>query len=170
MSKHYIRIDENNNIIAGFSDQFMTPELNDICINENGGRHFLIIINREKIINPVLVNTQNKWKYKYIDGKVVNADNVYTEKEKRDKIKEIKLRLLNSCSYLTNLCYIQEYLHDNGINKKNKIIEKEKMEKLYLWIEEIMTIEDKIQNWDNLSFNDISENNNKLFPVFPIEL
>ena len=39
-NKHYIRLDENNNIIKGFSDAFEQPEPTDILINEHGGRHF----------------------------------------------------------------------------------------------------------------------------------
>ncbi|MCL1819418.1 MAG: hypothetical protein FWG36_02035 [Oscillospiraceae bacterium] len=39
-NKHYIRIDNYNRIIKGFSDAFEQPEQSDICINEQGGRHF----------------------------------------------------------------------------------------------------------------------------------
>ena len=39
-NKHYIRLDENNYVIKGFSDAFEEPLPTDICINENGGRHF----------------------------------------------------------------------------------------------------------------------------------
>lgn len=53
-NKHYIRV-ENGYVIKGFSDAFETPLETDICISEEGGRHFAI--NGE--INPMLVDFEN---------------------------------------------------------------------------------------------------------------
>ena len=39
-NKHYIRTNNDNNITRGFSDAFEQPQGGDICINEQGGRHF----------------------------------------------------------------------------------------------------------------------------------
>jgi hypothetical protein len=38
--KHYIRTNESNVIIKRFSSAFEDPEEGDICVNENGGRHY----------------------------------------------------------------------------------------------------------------------------------
>ncbi|NHN31119.1 hypothetical protein G9U52_14870 [Paenibacillus sp. S3N08] len=38
--KHYIRINENSLIIKRFSSAFEQPEGGDICVNEDGGRHY----------------------------------------------------------------------------------------------------------------------------------
>ena len=51
-NKHYIRIDNNNYIIDGFSDAFRQPTENDICINEQGSYQFRLFPNGEE--NPPL--------------------------------------------------------------------------------------------------------------------
>lgn len=38
--KHYIRVDENGLIIKSFTTAFEQPLDGDICVNEDGGRHF----------------------------------------------------------------------------------------------------------------------------------
>ena len=43
-NKHYIRIDEENRIIHGFSDAFGQPQDGDICINDKGGYQFRLVI------------------------------------------------------------------------------------------------------------------------------
>ncbi len=63
-NKHYIRLDTNNCIIKGFSDAFEQPEENDICINQEGGRHFELLGQ----VNPPLISLSGVHLYKYIDG------------------------------------------------------------------------------------------------------
>jgi len=63
MSKHYVRIDSKNNIIKGFSTDFENSIEGDICVNEDGGRHFQLL----NIINPSMVNKQMIYLYKYVD-------------------------------------------------------------------------------------------------------
>ena len=63
--KHYIRLD-GIKIIKGFSDAFEQPQTGDICINENGDRHFMLNDN----INPALTDEQGIAKYKYEKGKI----------------------------------------------------------------------------------------------------
>lgn len=46
-NKHYIRINDNNHIIDGFSDAFRQPTETDICINEQGSYQFRLIIGGE---------------------------------------------------------------------------------------------------------------------------
>ena len=71
-NRHFIRIDERNRIVLGFSDAFDVPSPQDgetdILINERGGRHFRLIIDGELTEeNPVglMFNEQNvpllKW-------------------------------------------------------------------------------------------------------------
>lgn len=47
MFKHYIRTNDQNHIIDGFSDAFRQPTETDICINEQGGYQFRLVINGE---------------------------------------------------------------------------------------------------------------------------
>lgn len=68
-NKHYIRLDESNRIIKGFSDAFEEPLETDICINENGGRHFEL----GGCINPALFNEHWCHIYKYEDGEIREA-------------------------------------------------------------------------------------------------
>ena len=64
--KHYIRLD-GTKVVKGFSDAFEQPKTGDICINENGDRHFMI----GDAINPSINNEQGIPIYKYDKGKVI---------------------------------------------------------------------------------------------------
>lgn len=66
-TKHYIRVDANNRIIKGFSTAFEQPLETDICINEDGGRHFEML----GIVNPPLMNMQGIYLYKYENGEAI---------------------------------------------------------------------------------------------------
>lgn len=66
-NKHYIRLDDQRNIVYGFSDAFEQPQEYDICINEHGGRHFELLGQT----NPSLRNDQGVYLYRYVDGEVV---------------------------------------------------------------------------------------------------
>lgn len=63
MNKHYIRLHETN-IIKGFSDAFETPLETDICINEDGGRHFEL----NGVINPPLQDENGCCLYRCVNG------------------------------------------------------------------------------------------------------
>lgn len=76
-NKHYIRLDEHNRIIKGFSDAFEEPLETDICINENGGRHFEL----GGCVNPNLVNEYWCHLYIYEDGEVREATRKELEEE-----------------------------------------------------------------------------------------
>ena len=65
-NKHYIKIDTEGHIIKGFSDAFEQPILGDICINEQGGRHFEML----GVVNPPLTEENGVYQYKYVDGVV----------------------------------------------------------------------------------------------------
>jgi len=75
--KHYIRLDSNNNIVYGFSDAFEQPQEGDICINENGGRHFEL----NGVINPSLA-IDGIYRFKYVDGEIVEKTSEEIEAEK----------------------------------------------------------------------------------------
>jgi hypothetical protein len=66
-NKHFIRLDENNNIIRGFSDAFEQALEGDICINEEGGYQFRLFPDGEE--NPQLFNDDHEALYKW-NGKV----------------------------------------------------------------------------------------------------
>ena len=61
MSKHYIRIDEENKVIYGYSDDFEEVVEGDICINENGGRHFELLGE----VNPNLLDENSCHRFRY---------------------------------------------------------------------------------------------------------
>ena len=71
-NNHFIRVDERNRIVLGFSDAFDIPAFpagkEDILINDKGGRHFRLILDGELTEeNPIelMFNEQNvpllKW-------------------------------------------------------------------------------------------------------------
>ncbi len=83
--KHYIRLNSQNEIIHAFSDAFNIPEEADILLEETEERHCQLQIMSEKYIG--------KYKYKYIDGKIIekSEEELFSiEERKADKIKEIK--------------------------------------------------------------------------------
>lgn len=65
-NKHYIRLDANSCIIIGFSDAFEQPTDTDICINQEGGRHFEL----SGKINPPLTNMEGQYLYTYDNGSI----------------------------------------------------------------------------------------------------
>jgi hypothetical protein len=67
LSKHYIRLDNQNRIIKGFSDEFEQPLIADVCINEDGGRQFEL----NDIVNPSFINEKGIYIYKYDTGQVI---------------------------------------------------------------------------------------------------
>lgn len=81
-NKHYIRLN-GNMIIKGFSDAFEQPLETDICINENGGRHFEI--NGE--INPNLINMDGTHIYKYENNTLRKA----TKEEIAEELEIMKM-------------------------------------------------------------------------------
>jgi len=80
--QHYIRIDENKNIIYGFSTAFEQPLEADICINEDGSRHFELF----GVINISLTDEKGIRLYKYTDK---------VEKRTEDEI-QADLDIINS--------------------------------------------------------------------------
>jgi len=84
--KHYIRINnKTQEIIHAFSNAFEQPEKEDILLYETEQRHCQLQVMSEKYIG--------KYKYKYINGKIIekSEDELYQiEERKADKIKEIK--------------------------------------------------------------------------------
>jgi hypothetical protein len=65
-TKHYIRL-SGNKIVKGFSDAFESPETGDICITENGGRHFEL----DGVINAPLFNDSMIPLYKWDGNEIV---------------------------------------------------------------------------------------------------
>ena len=65
-NKHYIRLDTSNRVIKGFSDAFEKSLSTDICINEQGGRHFEM----NGVINPPLAEEHGIYIYKYVDNTI----------------------------------------------------------------------------------------------------
>lgn len=86
MYKHYVKLDENNFIIHGFSSAFQKPEESDICINESAGRHFNLII-RDAHGRPFL-------KWDGTDIKNVDLPEPSVEKDEVEKLRELVADLI----------------------------------------------------------------------------
>lgn len=65
MAKHYIRLDEKGYVIKAFSTDFEQAEKGDICVKEDGGRHF----------NLELFGEDGHPAFKYANGKLVETVN-----------------------------------------------------------------------------------------------
>ena len=77
MAKHYVTINENSVILRGFSGDFEQPSANDVCICENGGRHFEL----NGTINPRMRDDSGVPLYNLIDGVVVERSEAERQTE-----------------------------------------------------------------------------------------
>lgn len=82
---HYIRLDSQNRVIAGFSDAFETPQPGDICIlDDPQQRQRQFMLNGQ--YNPPILDANLLPLYKYVDGAVLpttaddNTDLAYAMK------------------------------------------------------------------------------------------
>lgn len=82
MTKHYIRTNENDEIIKIFSTDFEEPEPGDICVKEDAPRHFHL--------DKPLKDIYGKFNFKYIDKKIVEVpdDERLTSLDREDIEKE----------------------------------------------------------------------------------
>ena len=67
-NKHYIRVNADGNIIAGFSNAFQQPQESDILINDQGGYQFRLFPDGEE--NPHLITHEGIALYRWTDGTV----------------------------------------------------------------------------------------------------
>lgn len=70
MYKHYITIDENNNIIDIFSDGLKQASESNILIRESDQRHVYL---NDFEFNPNIIDSSNNFKYKYIDNQILQV-------------------------------------------------------------------------------------------------
>lgn len=61
--KHYIKVDENNNIIGAFSSGFRQPQGGEILVADTNERHF----------NLQIVDEHGNYKWKWVDPDVVEV-------------------------------------------------------------------------------------------------
>jgi len=66
-SKHYIKIDSDNNIVDGFSSAFRIPQEGDILLTAEGDREFSLLDE----VNPLIKAMNGTTFYKYENGKVI---------------------------------------------------------------------------------------------------
>ena len=100
MSNHYIRINENNEIIKAFSDDFESSIEGDICINENGERHY----------NLELVTIYG-YKYKWENNQIV-------ERPMSDFLvpyKAAKIKQLSDLSYEKRRAFCEDYVEQRAL-------------------------------------------------------
>ena len=88
-NKHYIRINADGNIIAGFSDAFRQPEADDILINEQGGYQFRLFLNGEE--NPPLFTEDGIPLYRWSSGQVQprTEAKIQAERDARPKFAQL---------------------------------------------------------------------------------
>lgn len=65
-NNHYIRLNEVGSIFHGFSSAFEQPQENDICIMEDGPRHF------SQVWPEPLTNERGQYRYKWVNGERVD--------------------------------------------------------------------------------------------------
>ena len=135
--KHYIRLNTNNEIIHAFSDAFEQPEKTDILLKETKERHCQFQVFSEKYLG--------KYKYKYIDGQVVekSEEELYSEEERKtDKIKAIKVeakrKILEKYPYYKQINLIAEM-----DSKKDT---KEKKQEMVDFINSVRNLSDEEEN------------------------
>lgn len=106
-NKHYIKLDAISCIIKGFSDAFEQPEEEDICINEEAGRHFELLGR----VNPPLVNMRGSHLYKYENGTIQET----TEEEREAEAETGQLPVLKTQLIAKSKDNLEAYLVGNPI-------------------------------------------------------
>ena len=108
MAKHYIRKDENGDVIHAFSDKFEQPISGDLCINENASRHFPMQELFPKGLKTDRGYPQYKWDGKPIEKK---PEEIYTLDVRKN---EKKLNIALDRSQAEYLFRILKPLIDGG--------------------------------------------------------
>lgn len=68
MYTHYIRIDEEKNIVHRFSDCYEKPDKKDIKLRETEEKKFYFEINGKKLYNPNIIHLETtEYKYKFVN-------------------------------------------------------------------------------------------------------
>lgn len=101
-NKHYIRLDVNKCIVKGFSDAFEQPEDGDICINQEGNRHFELLGQ----VNPNLFDGYGCPEYKYDPNTKVLSETNNEEKQSylqsRITLNQVKDEKITELSFICN--------------------------------------------------------------------
>lgn len=96
MIKQYIRLDEEDNVIHGFSDIFNDPLESDIEYDSPKDGHFCLF----GITNPVLTNDSGVCLYEYMNGHVVPKNSSQIEQETKlvsfEPLRQTKLTEINT--------------------------------------------------------------------------
>ncbi|MGN6715300.1 hypothetical protein [Anaerocolumna jejuensis] len=109
-NKHFIRLDANSCIIKGFSDAFEQPEDGDICINQEGNRHFEL----SGQVNPSLFDGYGCLEYKYApDTQTVSKT---TNAEKQAGLLERKTLEQMQIDKITEFSFICNKTIESGVN------------------------------------------------------
>jgi hypothetical protein len=161
MSKHYIKIDENNNIIKSFTDAFESPDQDSIFVKEND-RHF----------NLNIMGFDGIYNYKYENNEIVKKTIQEKENELNaieNKIKKVELireKLLGKYQYVISVWNGQEYGMENNLNLHDRIITKENYDLWIQWFEKITHVFDTV-DLQSISYKDIKIDNTDIFPIEP---
>ena len=117
MNKHYITINKDNKIIQCFSDAFKKPSKDDICVNEEGGRHFHL--------NPGIVDDNVRYNWKYENNKMILI--LENDKISQDEIDETeKENLIKSeMNLILRDQAIQRLKDSNKLDENGDLINKE---------------------------------------------
>lgn len=169
MYNHYIRIDENNNIIKVFSSAFEQSELTDILYKENvDERHFnLDLISN----NSYFIQFRYKWSgTEIIEKTQLELDTEITAwkndiNNKTVKAKQIRREMLGICDWVNGLRVAQEYGHASGKNKKPRVLPDILMDDWAIWFED-MTYWLENTDLNTIDYDDIYFNST-IFPTMP---
>jgi len=117
-TKNYIRLNENKEIIKSFSTDFEQPEKDDICVNENGDRHY----------NLDLIDIYTMgWKLKYIDGKIIEKtrdeldnDSRYVYQKTQDELLQTDKDIPRALEDMYDLLVVKNVIKETDIPTKVK--------------------------------------------------
>lgn len=93
---HYVRVDEDNYVIHGFSDAFEQPIEGDIPFKTSLDRHFSL----GGKINAPLFAPNCLPLYKLENGEIISSPKQHTNEQKLNSIREKRDRLLLETDYI----------------------------------------------------------------------
>ena len=169
MSKNYIKIDKNNNIIKVFSDDFEKPDQDSINI-KTYNRHFnlellqfvttdLFVYKYKYVNNKIKQKTKNEIKNEI--NTILNSDEI-----KLQLLKTIRLNLFDASNWINGFWTAQEFGHKKGVNLKDRILSESLYTEWVQWFETMGYITTEI-NLSEINYNDIKIDNTNIFPKMP---
>ncbi len=169
MTRHFIKIDQDNNIIKTFTDAFEEPDQDSILVNEDGDRHFNLDLMELK--NDIIF-----YKYKYENGQVIKKTEedynneinsiLESDENKLEKLRYKRDMLIMSTIWILERHLGEKYGRDNNWTQKEMSLIEDDFKNWLLYWEALRDLPETI-DLSSVTIQEILEEDPKVFPAKP---